>query len=67
MDKRIENARNVVIETGKNAGMQNMDEAIFKLLEQGLIDIESARPIVQNKTRLEEFTQEALENSEDTE
>lgn len=47
-----------IIETGKNAGMQNMDEAIIKLLEQGLITIESAQSKVQDKTRLEEFTEE---------
>ncbi len=49
---------NSMIETGKKYGMQSLDEAIMKLLQQGIIDAEQAYNKAVNKAKFRDFLKE---------
>ncbi len=49
---------NSMIETGKKYGMQSLDDAIMKLLQQGIIDAEQAYNKAVNKAKFREFLRE---------
>ncbi len=50
---------NTVIETGRKYGMQSLDDAIMKLLQQKVIDPEQAYNKAVNKAKFREFLKEA--------
>ena len=43
------------IQTGMNIGMQTMDDSLFKLVERGIISIDTARPMMRDQNMLEKL------------